>query len=169
MTTFNHFKVANNRPKVNGKPFVVWSKRWSRYAGRVSGAARRDRTFERDMYICYYRALGVSVRELSEELGLHRNTIAHIVKRDAHKLLTLWEHLRHWALIAKQKTAHIVKNAVWRAQQKAMHNELFCHRGMGGDGRGGYRGGMNFPQADVLDRLLRKKRKYRRRNGLHHR
>ena len=92
---------------------------------RESNAAQRAKTFSRDMYITYYRSLGVPVNELATELGVHRNTITNIFKRDANKLLDLWQTLRQAALRKLGRAAHIVRNAVWRAgkiRDAIMHN-----------------------------------------------
>ena len=110
-----NLRITNNQFKGN-KPFQVWGKRWARYAGRCSGAARRSRTWERDNYICYYRMLGVSVNELAQELGVHRNTITNVFKRHADAFMNLWGMWQRIKVrfLPKYRLAHIVKNETAR-------------------------------------------------------
>ena len=130
--------------------------------GELSGSVRRERTFERNAYINYYLALGVPVNELATELSLHRNTIMNIRKRDADKLLAVWQILRQAAFRKLEKAAHIVRNAVWRAgkiRDAIMHNEHSYHPGRGGAGSR-VEGEIELSPA-ILDRLSRMKRRYR--------
>jgi len=134
------------------KPFVIHNRRFCRYAGRVSGAARRERTWERDNYICYYHALGVSQAELSRELGLHRNTIRNVINRHARAFMTLWGKLRSGVLGNARQFAHLVKNAVFRNAQRTLYNS--------GDRRGGEgvskEGSSKIPnEAQLKDRAFR--------------
>ena len=112
MTTQLSHKTRLGVNKNNDKAFVVWSKTWARYAGRCSGAARRARTWERDNYIVYYHALGVQIKELADELELHRNTIARIVGLHTERLLNLWGMWQRIKakFLPKYRLAHIVKN-----------------------------------------------------------
>ena len=120
-------------------PKSQWS-RLGRLCGRISGTARRERTFERDMYICYYRALGVSGRALSEELRVSARTIQRVVKRHTSRLLPIWEAGKDAVNRARlSKAAHIVKNAV-RREQLACDTNLYTIgdvRGAGGIVKGG--------------------------------
>ena len=143
------------------------------HKGKLSGVVRREQTFERDVYINYYRALGVSVNEPADELGLHRNQITNVRKRDGHKLLAVWQTLRQAAFRKLEKAAHIVRNAVWKAgkiRDALMHNEQSFTQGMGGDGSRVV-GEINDSPA-IIDRIARGKRRYRRKDtdyGLHNR
>ena len=135
--------------------------------GKVSGAVRREQTFERNAYINYYLGLGVPVNELAEELSLHRNTIAYIRKRDGHKLLAVWQTLRQAAFRKLEKAAHIVRNAVWRAgkiRDAIMHNEHSYHPGWGSVGSRVV--GEIELSPPMLDRIARQKRRYRRKETI---
>ena len=133
------------------------------HMGKLSGVVRRAQTAERDMEIVYHRMLGVPVNELAEEFGLHRNTITNIFRRDAHKLLTLWQTLRQAAFRKLERAAHIVRNAVWRAgkiRDALMHNEQSYHQG--GIGAGNRIVREVDDSSAIIDRIARGKRRYRR-------
>ena len=143
----NHFRAGIKPAETctRGKAFTlclpngywVCCGKCASHRGKLSGIVRREQTFERDTYINYYRALGVPVNELAEELGLHRNQITNVRKRDGHKLLALWQTLRQAAFRKLARAAHIVRNSVWRAgkiRDALMHNEQSYTPGMGGDG-----------------------------------
>ena len=119
--------------QINGKWRFI-SKRHSRYAGRVSGAARRGRTFERDFEIWYHRMLGASVKGLSQEYGIHRSTIYRMLEREGQRFANLWARMREpkprlsfrkRLLRGIVRLSELAKNRVSR--------ELSYQGGMGGD------------------------------------
>ena len=103
--------------KVNSyvNSFVVHNKRFSRYAGRVSGAARREEMFERNCYIVVSHDSGVSFTELAHELGFSVSTISRAYHRHKARVYVLWGKLSFWARVAKRKYAKYVYNRNYRA------------------------------------------------------
>ena len=116
------------------------------HLAKESRAAVRERNFERNAYIVYYRASGVTIKELAEQFHLHRNTVGRIIRDHTDRLLTIWEVLREKA----KPLAHIVKNLVWR-----MHHEPSFHRGGVGRGVESMRGDIPKPTLITPKREVR--------------
>ena len=59
-----------------------WRPDWHAWQGRKSGRARRKRTRERDLHVLAMRADGRSLREIARMVGLSRNAVDHVVRRE---------------------------------------------------------------------------------------
>ncbi len=91
-------RVANSASRVNGidKAFVVWSKTWARYANRVSIAARRESSIERNIAIIEMHERGIKVANIQRRI-VSRPDFQNIGKRQIHNIINeAKKHIRFW-------------------------------------------------------------------------
>ena len=71
-----------------------------RWGGRVSGASRREKTWDRDCEIAMSYHMGhATQQELADDYGLDQSTICRIIRRTLKPLLGLWANLRRWTIV----------------------------------------------------------------------